>query len=120
MRFFGIFCLLIIAVWACQGDCASCHTTLDYKHDFRHQPMQECKNCHTEEKMSQIDMGACGQDCFACHDAQKLLKPELSEAHKVIQQCINCHTSLNPLDFSAPLQLKPNPTPFFLENPLLR
>ena len=56
--------------------------------------MQECKSCHTDEKMAKIDMGGCGQDCFACHNAQKLMTPKLSESHKVIKQCIECHTKL--------------------------
>ncbi|PAF46991.1 hypothetical protein BKH46_05705 [Helicobacter sp. 12S02634-8] len=81
--------------FACSGDCASCHYRLDYQHDTRHAPMLECKTCHTDKKMSQIDMGdTCGQDCFACHSVQKLNSPKLASAHQVIKQCIACHQSL--------------------------
>ncbi|MCE3047729.1 hypothetical protein [Helicobacter kayseriensis] len=110
MRFIFVFLISFLLSWACQGDCASCHAKLDYKNDQRHIPMTECKSCHTDEKMAQIDMGGCGQDCFACHQSQKLLTPPLSQAHQVIRQCIDCHTKINPLDFKHPFQIKPNPS----------
>lgn len=81
--------------FACTGDCKSCHATLDYKNDIRHIPMLECKTCHTEAKMAQIDMGGCGEDCFACHDISKIQAPSLAQAHQVINSCIQCHTSLS-------------------------
>lgn len=57
--------------------------------------MLECKTCHTDEKMSKINMGdTCGQDCFACHNAKKLEDPKLKSAHHIIKSCISCHTSL--------------------------
>lgn len=103
---FGFFVLS----FACSGDCASCHTNLDYKRDKRHMPMQECKTCHTDEKMAKIDMGGCGQDCFACHNAQKLMSPVLSDAHQVIKECRECHQNLHLFDaqklFSTPQKLK--------------
>lgn len=81
---------------SCTGDCASCHSTLDYKNDSRHAPMLECKTCHTQEKMAKLKMGdTCGADCFACHKPQKLESPELKPTHKVIQSCISCHQNLD-------------------------
>ena len=82
-------------LFACTGDCKSCHATLDYKNDIRHAPMLECKTCHTEAKMAQIDMGGCGEDCFACHDINKIKSPSLAKDHYIINSCIQCHTSLS-------------------------
>lgn len=87
-------------LYACVGDCKVCHQNLDYANDIRHSPMLECKSCHTDEKMMQIDMGSCGQDCFTCHDVRKIQAPELAQAHFAINSCIQCHTqmSLSPFD----------------------
>lgn len=101
------FCGLL---FACSGDCMSCHSNLDYVKDEYHMPMQECKICHTDEKMEKIDMGGCGQDCFACHNVQKLFTLELSSAHQVIKECIECHEKLRLFDvkklFGPPQKLK--------------
>lgn len=93
------FCLLglfgLAIAYGCTGDCASCHTQLDYKQDPRHAPMLECKSCHTEEKMASIPMGdICGSDCFACHNAQKLQTQKLAPDHQIINTCISCHKNL--------------------------
>lgn len=97
MRFVWVLACLVGVVWAtCSGDCASCHFRLDYAKDTRHAPMRECKTCHTEEKMAQVDMGeGCGRDCFACHDVQRVRAPALMDSHKVIDTCIHCHQSLS-------------------------
>lgn len=94
----GVFSSLL---FACTGDCASCHANLDYKNDTRHQAMLQCKTCHTDEKMNAIaEMNGCGQDCFACHTPSKLQNPALSKEHGMIPQCIECHKGLqkNPFD----------------------
>ncbi len=57
--------------------------------------MLECKTCHTDAKMAQIDMGGCGEDCFACHDISKIQAPSLAKEHYVINSCIQCHTTLS-------------------------
>lgn len=101
MRIIVFISLFLATLFACSGDCASCHAKLDYKNDKRHQAMLECKTCHTEEKMNAIpEMSACGQDCFACHTPSKLQNPSLSKEHGMIPKCIECHTSLqkNPFD----------------------
>lgn len=121
MRFILFIHLFFSMFWACEGDCASCHSNLDYKNDKRHKSMQECKTCHTSEKMAQIDMGGCGQDCFACHNTQKLLNPKLSKHHQVIQECINCHTNLSPFDSKNLFKPKPlhnSPLQNILSTPL--
>ena len=89
----SIFFLTLFSafLFSCTGDCASCHQNLDYKNDARHSSMAECKTCHTDEKMSKIDMGdVCGSDCFACHDADKLNSKVLQKDHGMINSCISC------------------------------
>ncbi|MCX2716172.1 hypothetical protein OQH61_00255 [Helicobacter sp. MIT 21-1697] len=93
--------IIILDVWACTGDCKSCHQNLDYKNDIRHRPMLECKTCHTDEKMAQIDMGSCGEDCFSCHDAKKIQSPSLAKEHRAINACIQCHTQLSTSPLNA-------------------
>lgn len=92
----------LIWMWACSGDCASCHFKLDYANDKRHSEMLECKKCHTEQKMQQFEMGGCGQDCFACHNAQKLQESRLLSSHQGIGKCIECHTGLKNQFFERP------------------
>lgn len=100
MRALIFMVLFISMLFSCTGDCASCHTNLDYKNDERHKAMIECKNCHTEEKMGAIDMGSsCGRDCFACHSPSKLQNPALSKEHGMIPQCIQCHQELGKTPF---------------------
>ncbi|WP_394909000.1 cytochrome c3 family protein [uncultured Helicobacter sp.] len=91
-----MLCFVGVVWGTCSGDCAMCHFRLDYTKDKRHIPMRECKTCHTEEKMSQVDMGGgCGKDCFACHDVQKVRTPKLADSHKIIDVCMDCHKSLS-------------------------
>lgn len=102
MRAVWLMMCFMGVIWAtCSGDCANCHFKLDYDKDTRHSPMRECKTCHTEEKMAQVDMGGgCGKDCFACHDVQKVRTPELASSHKVIERCMDCHKNLSQSLFS--------------------
>lgn len=94
-RFVFFFLISVQFGFACSGDCASCHYQIDYKNDSRHSPMLECKTCHTDEKMAQINMGdTCGQDCFACHDSKKLNNPALASSHSMIKNCISCHQNI--------------------------
>ena len=87
---------MIQRVFACTGDCASCHQNLDYQKDKRHSAMLECKACHTQEKMKDIKMGnTCGSDCFECHDVKRLQKGALKSSHAVIADCISCHKDLS-------------------------
>lgn len=90
-----IWLLSCQCIFACTGDCAMCHYKLDYKNDKRHSAMILCKNCHTDAKMAQINMGGCGKDCFECHEISKIQSPKLAKDHIVINACIQCHTQLN-------------------------
>jgi len=86
---------LLISLFACSGDCKSCHPKLDLNGDTRHSIMKNCINCHTEDSFINIDMGAaCGQDCWACHDVKKVSKLQIIE-HKELERCIACHTGLD-------------------------
>lgn len=87
--------LFSVFLWACSGDCLSCHPTLNLESDVRHKSMATCITCHSAESLSQSNMGAaCGQDCFACHEAGKITQSGIKE-HGVINECIACHSTLN-------------------------
>lgn len=108
-----LICLLTLPIlaFACSGDCASCHFSIDYK-DEKHKIMLDCKSCHTDEKLAKIPMqSSCGQDCFSCHDIQKINAVNNAE-HRALNTCITCHTSLN-----QKLNIKVNP---FFDNRMLR
>ncbi|TLD97321.1 hypothetical protein LS71_000765 [Helicobacter jaachi] len=94
-RILALYVIFVGALWACTGDCKACHQNLDFQNDIRHRPMTECKTCHTDAKMAQIDMGGCGKDCFACHDIQKVQAQALAKEHYVINACIQCHSQLS-------------------------
>ena len=101
MRFLAVVCVLCIGVFACTGDCKTCHQKLDYTKDSRHSPMAVCKTCHTDEKMAQIDMGACGADCFACHDMKKIQAPKIAKDHTMLNACMQCHLQLSSSPFDS-------------------
>jgi len=78
-------------LWACSGDCLSCHPALaeNILTDERHKPMLTCKACHLNEEAG---MSECGKDCFACHDIKKIDKSV--KEHDVIQGCRDCHMNM--------------------------
>ena len=93
MRYIVFILFLINFLLACSGDCRSCHLSLDYK-DSTHSIMLNCKTCHTDEKLSRVQMqDSCGQDCFACHSVKKINSIQNAE-HLALNECISCHTSL--------------------------
>ena len=104
MRLIWILCVLNVVAFSCTGDCKACHQNLNYVQDIRHSPMTMCKNCHTDEKMVQIDMGGCGADCFACHDIKKIQSPQLAKSHTMLNACMQCHIQLS----SSPLSTGAN------------
>lgn len=81
--------ILTYTLFACNGDCMSCHPKLmdGIDTDERHKPMLGCIKCHSPnpEKMAQ-----CGNDCFACHSMVKIYEADVDE-HDVIQGCRDCH-----------------------------
>ena len=84
-----LFLLFNLSLFACTGDCLTCHPSLvpTINEDLRHKPMQTCIRCHSANPNS---MAECGNDCFACHSMEKINKPNVRE-HDVIQGCRDCH-----------------------------
>ncbi len=93
MKYISVLLLFCAFLLACSGDCASCHQNIDFN-DKEHNIMLNCKICHTDEKLSQIQMqSGCGKDCFACHNVQKINRTKNKE-HDALNNCISCHISL--------------------------
>ena len=112
MKILAILLVLVGAIFACSGDCASCHFGIDYK-DEKHKIMLDCKVCHTDSKLSaQMKLSSCGQDCFACHDIKSINKVQIKE-HLALNTCISCHTRINN-------KLTPNINPLFNNKSLNR
>ncbi len=97
MRILLAILFLNIFLFACEGDCITCHPGLvkkDGKLDKEHQVLKTCVTCHTQEQMSKIDMGGgCGQDCWECHDVKKVSSSGIKE-HEGLDKCITCHMKL--------------------------
>ena len=87
-----ILTLLSFKLFACTGDCLTCHPALlpTINEDERHKPMLGCIECHTADLNS---MAECGSDCFSCHPIEKIEKPGIKQ-HKVIRECRDCHLQL--------------------------
>lgn len=92
MRIVIFFGLMIGSMFACSGDCMSCHPALkkNILTDERHKPMLTCIACHENEEAG---ISECGKDCFSCHDVDKIDMETIVE-HKVITQCRNCHMNI--------------------------
>ena len=80
------------SLWACTGDCMTCHPALEENilTDKRHSPMLTCIYCHTTDNSS---MAECGPNCFECHTKEKIDQPDIRE-HDVIESCRICHMKL--------------------------
>ena len=112
MKYLTLIALFCISIFACTGDCLTCHPKLipTINEDLRHKPMLTCINCHSAEASK---MAECGSDCFACHPMSKINKANVKE-HDVIQACRDCHVgadekmfdTLNPFDQSTKETLK--------------
>jgi len=92
MKWIVFFLSWNISLWACTGDCMTCHPTLlkTINVDKRHQPMQTCIKCHTANPEKMAD---CGSDCFACHPVAKIEGSKVQE-HAVIRECRDCHMKM--------------------------
>ncbi len=103
MRVFIVFLSLVSFLYACSGDCASCHPKiLDKKGNLNkdHKRLATCKKCHDAKSMENVDMGegGCGQDCWECHSMKKVANSSLLE-HKVLNDCKNCHADKSLLNY---------------------
>lgn len=93
MKLILIITTFVITLFACTGDCMTCHPSLseNIEKDLRHKPMLGCIKCHKADPES---MSECGSDCYACHSIEKLNKPNVRE-HDVIIECRDCHMKMN-------------------------
>jgi len=102
IRLISLIVLLTPALFACTGDCLTCHPKLvpTIETDVRHKPMLTCIKCHSADADS---MAECGSECFACHPVEKIEKVDVEE-HKVIRGCRDCHVKLKEMvsDIAAP------------------
>ena len=89
MKYLVAMALFTFSLFACTGDCLTCHPKLvpTINEDLRHKPMLTCINCHSANPEK---MGDCGADCFACHSMTKINAANVRE-HDVIQGCRDCH-----------------------------
>ncbi|QOY51515.1 hypothetical protein [Candidatus Sulfurimonas baltica] len=89
MKYLVLMAFLTLSVFACTGDCLTCHPNLvpTINEDLRHKPMLTCINCHSADPNKMAD---CGADCFACHPMSKINASNVRE-HDVIQGCRDCH-----------------------------
>lgn len=91
---------LSLALFACTGDCLTCHPNLvpTIDKDARHKPMLTCIKCHSATPNAMAD---CGADCFACHSMTKINGAGVKE-HDVIQGCKDCHVKMKEELFGIP------------------
>lgn len=89
MKYILVLTVFTISLFACTGDCMTCHPKLveTINEDLRHKPMLTCIKCHSADPNKMAD---CGADCFACHPMSKINNPNVKE-HDVIQKCRDCH-----------------------------
>ena len=89
MKYLTSILFFTFSLFACTGDCLTCHPKLvpTINVDVRHMPMLTCIKCHSAEPNT---MAECGDDCFSCHPMSKINKPDIRE-HDVIQSCVDCH-----------------------------
>lgn len=89
MKYIILILFFVVSIFACTGDCMSCHPKLvpTIDKDLRHKPMLTCINCHLADPNKMAD---CGADCFGCHPMSKIYKAKVKE-HEIIQECRDCH-----------------------------
>jgi hypothetical protein len=92
MRTVVVFFLFFVGLFACAGDCMSCHPVLKpgIENDRDHRVMLTCKECHTQ---STNPSAPCGGNCFACHAPSSI--PQSIEQHKPLPGCRECHIGVN-------------------------
>ena len=93
MKIIIFITILSNLLFACTGDCLTCHPNLvpNIHKDKRHEPMLTCIKCHSADPNS---MAECGSDCFSCHKISKIEGIGVKE-HDVIRGCRDCHMKLH-------------------------
>lgn len=90
---FFIF-ILVSFVYACTGDCISCHPVLKKSINKPHHIiLKSCIECHTKNAGP---VNECGGDCFECHPKSKLINSDRPE-HQEIAKCKECHVDAKDL-----------------------
>ena len=75
-------------LFACSGDCMSCHSTLKNSiNEEHHKVLTSCIACHTKTPTTMVE---CGGDCFTCHSQNKLIQSNRME-HQNLSTCKKCH-----------------------------
>ena len=81
-------------LYACTGDCTSCHPVLKESIEKPHHViLKSCISCH-KENVGPVN--ECGGDCFQCHPKQKLINSDRIE-HQEIAKCKECHVDAKDL-----------------------
>ncbi len=78
-----------MSLFACSGDCVSCHPVLKTSIEKpEHKILKSCIKCHTTLPEG---MSSCGGDCFQCHSQNKLIKSNSVPQHRQLEACKKCH-----------------------------
>lgn len=79
IKYIFVLTLFITSIFACSGDCMSCHPVLKESIQKPHHMMlNSCIKCHTTLPEG---MTSCGGDCFACHSQNKLINSNTVPEH---------------------------------------
>lgn len=89
MKYLVLIALFFNFLFACSGDCMSCHPSLEKSITQPHHNMlTSCIKCHT--KLPEA-MTSCGGDCFTCHSQNKLIDSKSVPEHSQLGTCKQCH-----------------------------
>ena len=89
MRILFILISTYLYIFACSGNCVSCHPSLNGEsiNQKHHLVLKSCISCHTKTPSTMVE---CGGDCFSCHSQNKLIKSNRIE-HQNLASCKECH-----------------------------
>lgn len=86
----AILVLTAAYLFACEGDCYKCHSSLKGDTRKEHGIIAKCVECHKNSVGKQPKNETCGVDCFECHKPEKISQRVVE--HKAIDNCIKCHS----------------------------
>lgn len=90
MRVLLVLASFLYILYACSGDCLSCHPVLKDKiEEPPHLLLKKCIECHKDDNIEA--MGSCGGDCFACHNKEKVINSTSVDSHRELESCKTCH-----------------------------
>ena len=98
IKIFLFILIFTFNLFACSGDCMSCHPSLKNSiNQEHHKILTSCISCHTKTPATMVE---CGGDCFSCHSQNKLISSNRIE-HKNLSACKTCHINKEDL-FKTP------------------